>query len=256
MNLFLKENLWGVFNYPTIRLNITTFNGTEFILLVGFGMMYSSYYVMDYNANTVYTFNDNWSFVSSKTFPLPAYMITVENSIYMSGNLHLWKLDKDLNVLIQYNATGTGYRSLYLNSTNKFLYVTPHYLTEIHVFDLNLTLNHSFSILPYLPYSITGYNNQLYVGTRNGTVLVFRNETIVNQFNVCGGNYVQLSSILFDEFGYIATSCEIDNKLYLNFANGTYTGKTMVTPNNPYYSGFDSKGHFVQISTKQIIIYN
>ena len=84
-------NLWSIFNNPNIRSNITTFNGTAFSWLVGFGMIYSSYYVMDHTANAVYILNDNWSFVSSKTFLLPAFMITVENSLYLSGNSNRFK---------------------------------------------------------------------------------------------------------------------------------------------------------------------
>ena len=161
--------------------------------------------------------------------------------------------------MIQYNATGTSplYRGLYFNSTNGFLYVAPAALTEIHVFYLNLTFNHSFSTSPYKPWSIEGYNNKLYIGTTNGTVLVVQNEGIVNQFNGCGGHIVQLNSILFDECGYMATSCDSPlNKLYLHFANGTFTAKTMSTPEGPRYIGFDSKGHFIQISGQNITIYN
>ena len=77
MNLFLKENLWGVFNYPIIQSNISTFNDISFGDLAGFGMMYSLFYVIDYWANKVYILYDNWSFISFKTFTLPAYMITV-----------------------------------------------------------------------------------------------------------------------------------------------------------------------------------
>ena len=97
----------------------------------------------------------------------------------------------------------------------------------------------------------------MYVGTNNGTVLVVQNEIIVNQFNGCDGNFVWLTSILFDEYGYFATSCYAPtNRLYLLFANGTYTGKVITTPINPYYIGFDSKGHIIQISYRQITIYN
>ena len=95
----------------------------------------------------------------------------------------------------------------------------------------------------------------MYVGTTNGIVLVVLNETTVNQFNGCGGNGVWLFSILFDQYGYFATSCD-NNKLYLLFANGTYTGKEITTPNYPYFIGFDSKGHFIHTSWKQISIYN
>ena len=142
----------SVFNNSTIQSNITQFNGTAFSWLLGFGMMNSScnasFYVMDWGANKVYIINDNWSFLSFETFNLPAYMITVENSLYLTGESNLWKLDLNLNVLIQFTETGTSplYRGLYFNSTNRFLYVAPFALTVIHVFDLNPTLSHSFSI--------------------------------------------------------------------------------------------------------------
>ena len=249
-----------MFNNPAIQSIFKKFNGESFGNLTGFGMMLSSsdtsFYVVDLGADKVYMLNDNWSFLSFKTFPNPTFMITVENSLYLTGQSNIWKLDLNLNVLIQYTATVTvWYRGLYFNSTNRFLYVAALVSTEIHVFDLNLTLSHSFSTSPYYPYSITGYNYQLYVGTLNGTVLVVQNETIVNQFNGCGGNGVWVLSILFDQYGYCATSC-IYNKLYLLFANGTYTGKDITTPTYPVYIGFDSKGHFIQISRFQITIYN
>ena len=54
----------------------------------------------------------------------------------------------------------------------------------------------------------------------------------------------------------MATSCSTVNKIYIIFVNGTATGKTMLTPTNPNYVGFDSKGHFIQLSYHQIAIYN
>ena len=216
---------------------------------------------MDLSNCKVYRLNDDWSFLSSKTFTAPSYMITFGNSLYMTGDLNVWKLDDKLNVdvLIPYNVSGTTptYRGLYFSSNNGFLYVAAVALTEIHVFNLNLTLNHSFSTSPYQPWSITEYNNQLYVGTTNGIVLVVQNEVILKQFNGCGENNVILSSILFDQYGYFATSCNDPiNKLYLIFPNGTYTGRTISTPINPRYIGFDSKGHLIQISTNETTIYN
>ena len=155
---------------------------------------------MDWGANKVYILDENWLLVSSKVFTYPFYMITVENSLYMTGQLNLWKLDENLNTLIQYDATGSApyFVGLYFNPNNRFLYVAPYAFSVIYVFNLNLTFNHSFSTSTYKPYSITGYNNQLYIGTLNGTVLVVQNEIILNQFNGCGGNSVVLTSILFD----------------------------------------------------------
>ena len=82
---------------------------------------------------------------------------------------------------------------------------------------INLTFSHNISTSPYSSYSITGFNNQLYIGTDNGTVLVVQYEVILNQFSGCGGNSVWLTFILFDEYGHFATSCN-NIKLYLLFA--------------------------------------
>ena len=96
----------------------------------------------------------------------------------------------------------------------------------------------------------------MYVGTSNGTILLIVNEVIIRTFNGCNGNAVILSYILFDKCGLMATSCQTINQLYLYYPNGTYHGKNVITPVSPYYIGYDSKGHFVQISLRQISIYN
>ena len=114
-----------------------------------------------------------------------------------------------------------------------------------------------FSTSPDRPRSITISSNQLYVGTRGGIILRYQNEILVNQFNGCNGNDVTVTSILFDPNGYIAITCEYPtNKLYLFSPNGSFTGKSITTPIYPSYIGFDSKGHFIQISWLQISIYN
>jgi hypothetical protein len=252
-----------VFRYSTIRYNITAFNGMNFTSSIGFGFYSScnaSYYVIDHGTSRAYILNGDWSYVSYKNFSYPTYMITIGSRIYMTGSSNIWKLDKDLNILIQFNSTGNNtskYRGIYYNSKNGFIYAAPMSLTEIQVFDLNLAYNHNISISPYKPYSISEYNNKMFVGTTNGTILVIQNEMIINQFNGCNGDSVQLTSILFDQYGYMATICsDPTNKLYLYNSNGTYTGTSLSTPVNPRYIGFDTKGRFILISYYQMIIYN
>ena len=80
----------------------------------------------------------------------------------------------------------------------------------------------SFSTEPHQPWSITESSNQLDVGTGEGIILVYQNEEIINQFNGCDGNSVELNSILFDPNGYMAITCSSysTNKLYLYSPNG------------------------------------
>jgi hypothetical protein len=95
----------------------------------------------------------------------------------------------------------------------------------------------------------------MYVGTRNGIILIIVNEVIKYTFNACNGNSDVLTYILFDQCGLMATSC-YNNQLYLYDTNGTYLSKNKTTPIYPRYIGYDSKGHFIQISNNQISIYN
>jgi hypothetical protein len=101
----------------------------KFNSILGFGFSFScnaSYYVIDHGASRAYILNDDWSYVSYKNFTNPAYMISIGSSIYMTGSSNIWKLDKELNILIQYNSTGSTsplYRGIYFNSSNGFIII-------------------------------------------------------------------------------------------------------------------------------------
>ena len=124
-------------------------------------------------------------------------------------------------------------------------------LNEIQVFNLNLSLIRRFS--KKTTYTILNHRISKQI------MLVYQNEIIINQFNGCNGNSDVLTSILLDQNGYMVTSCAnltTKTKLYLNFQNGSFKGQSLTTPSTPYYIGFDSKGRFIQISNKQISIYD
>ena len=212
----------------------------------------SYYYVSDWNSNKIFNLNESWSYVSSKTFNYPTHLTIIGNNLYATTELYIWKLDQNLTILIHSapNGYNPGYRVMYFNSTTNLIYIAPYLLNEIHVFDLDPNLDHNFSTSSYSPWSITEYNNQMYVGTTNGTILVIVNEVIINTFNGCNGNSVQLS-YNFDQCGLMATSCE-NSQLYLYDPNVTYLSKNKATPIYPNYIGYDSKGRFVQISAYQI----
>ena len=184
-------------------------------------------------------------------------MIAIDNSLYMTGWMNVWKVDQDLNILINYNPGGMPYyRGISYNPSNSSIYVAASLLKEIQVLNLNLTLIRRFVTSPHYPFSITESSNQLFVGTdRGGIILVHHNEKFLNQFSGCNGNSVHLTSIFFDPNGYMATTCD-NSKLNLFSPNGSFTGKSLTTPNNPRYIGFDSKDRFIQISRNRISIYN
>ncbi len=107
------------------------------------------------------------------------------------------------------------------------------------------------------PWSITAYNNQLIVGTSNRKILTIVNKTIINSFNGCNGNTPALTSIIFDDYGYMATCCDNSvNRVFFYYSNGKFTGKNISTPSRPSKIGFDSKNRFYIFSMTQISLYN
>jgi hypothetical protein len=147
----------------------------------GFGMSSLNpiqYYVTHYAEGKIFVFDENWNYVSVKSsFPNVLYMIPVGNYFYITGQDNIWKTDQQLNVLIRYNSTGSSfYRGLYYSSTNDLIYVASYNFKVIHVFNLYLTLNDTISITTYAPLSINEHNNELYVGTTNGTIVLIVNK--------------------------------------------------------------------------------
>ena len=51
--------------------------------------VYMQYYVMDISGGKIHLFNDDWSYVSYRTFPGPAYMITNDGSRSMTGGSNI-----------------------------------------------------------------------------------------------------------------------------------------------------------------------
>ncbi len=222
----------------------------------GFEMKISNpiqFYATNYVKSKVFIFDEDWNYVSNKSFNKVNYMISIENFFWISGDENIWKTDEELNVLIQYNSTGLtpGYTGLYFNSTNNLIYVAAYSLSLIKEFNLNVTVNDIISTTPNYPLSISGYNNQLYVSTESGMILVIVGKQIITNFNGCNG---QINSMLFDGFDNMATVCD-NFQLYLYNTNGDYLNKTILTVDYPCFIGFDFKSRLVVVEDTQISLY-
>ena len=83
-------------------------------------------------------------------------MISIDNSLYITGSCNVWKVDPDLNILIKYNPGDyLEYRGISYNPSNGLIYVASYMLYEIQVFNLDLTLIRRFSTSPHRIWSIT-----------------------------------------------------------------------------------------------------
>ena len=247
-----------IFKNVSTKSFFNSYNGHSFVGLVGFGKLIdsnSTYYVADFSDSKVIMFDENWNFLIYKTFINPAYILIINSTLYISGNSNVFKTDKDLNILKQFDANvSPTYRGIDFNPTNKVIYVASSSFSRIDIFDLNLTLTDNINTSPYQPYALLISENMLYAGdSNNGYVLRISNKTIIGVFQSCSSGYV--TGIFIDIYDYIATSCFSFAKLNLAQLNGTTTGLSINTPASPFAMNFDSKGLLVQISFSQISIF-
>ncbi len=229
--------------------------GTSLSSVSGFGMMVdfnTSYYVVDYDSG-VFLLNDSYGYVTKKTFSKPNYIVNVNSSLYITGENNIWKTDKYLNILKTFTSSGANYRGILFRCTENLIYVAPYTNTDLHVFDLNLTLNSTINVSPHNPVSLAENNNELYVGTVKHFVLVVVNKAIIRSFTACTTDFI--SSMVFDKFGLMAIACRDDKMVKLFHSNGTYTSKDLATSEKVHDVRFDSKGRFVVSLDKELRIY-
>jgi DNA-binding beta-propeller fold protein YncE len=240
-------------------LNITNLNGEEFKWLGGFFSFKScKNYVYDTNGRLIYIFDRNWNYLDFDIFEDDfEYIYTINDNIFIINNETIYKTNENFEWLNYYTEPEGGrnwHRGIYYNSSNNQIYVTANIRQEIKVFDLDLNLMDTIDISPNIPWQISGYNNQLYVGTINGKIVVIQNKVIIKTFNGCGGHSTVLTSIMVDLFGYMATVC--NNRIFLFDSDQIDTGKRILTPEDPKNIGYDSKGQFIIVTDNQISIFS
>ncbi len=213
----------------------------------------TSYYVVDYSTNRIYLLNDNYGYVTEKTFSKPNYIFNANSSLYITGDSNIWKTDKYLNILKTFTSSFAKYRGILYNCTENLIYVAPYTYTYLHVFDLNLNLNSTINVSPHNPVSLAENNNELYVGTVKQLVLVVVTKAIIRSFTACSSDY--LSSMFLDNFGLMAIACRDDKMVKLFHSNGTYTTKNFATSVEVFDVRFDSKGRFVVSLKTGLSIY-
>ncbi len=221
----------------------------------GFIEVDTVYYLFQLNSNLVMVFDDeNWEYQKNISFLgySLTYAIEIENELFLTGDNAVYKTDKSLNVInTSYNA-GSHYCGIYFNKTSDLIYVADFTINyNIVVFNRNLTFIEKVKV-GYKPYALADYDDKLFVGTMNGTILVIQNKTVINIYiTLC---YSTITSLLIDNEGYMIVTCVSPNAAYIYHTNGTYTGKKITTYGNPQFINFDTKGRLIISSYGQINI--
>jgi hypothetical protein len=177
------------------------------------------------------------------------HLISVNDSIYVICLFQIIKTDRYFNIIEIFNGNQFFVDAFY-NSTKKTLFVLSYIQYQIYEFDLDLNIIDSFYIRADI-WSLNGYNQNIYAGRSFGVLYIIKNKVISQTIEVSNS---RLSSIVFDDYGYIAISS--DNNVYLYNLNGTFTNLTISSYS--YYLtsiGFDSQGKFILIDGKEMKIF-
>ena len=144
--------------------------------------------------NVIIAFNENWQYMFHKVGYLSVNnMISVNRSLYTTtaqktvGNPNIFKSDEYLNVSSTFNGMkgSDDFGGIYYNMTNNTLYVASCGNQKIILFSLEFLFVDSISTVPRYPFAIQVNNNQIFITTTTGMVLVMVNRVIMQTFQGC-----------------------------------------------------------------------
>lgn len=196
----------------------------------------------NYNGNII-KFNASWDFITYKHFANDqfTFLKIIENKLFITGYNGFYQLDANLNLIKIYNSTAANYRSLYFNKINGYFYLCSLNQYSISVLDIDLNFKKTINMQSTGPITtIAGSNQNLYVGTYTGNVIVLENELIIKTFTrVCEK---LISSITIDAFGFMYISCSQEIRVY--DINGKFLSSFVLTQ-NLFQTGIDSSGRLI-----------
>ena len=210
---------------------------------------------MDYSDGKIIILNEYWQYLGifENQIPLPVYAITTGNKIYVINNNGIYKLNITLSIIQKYDATGLNLIGMYYNSTNDTIYVSTQKYQGILIFSLDLILLDYINLTSNLPTILQGYYNQLYVGTNTGNILIIENKLVIKSVYL-GGNSL-ITSILFDNYGYVIVGYYGYNYINLYYSNFTDARYRISNIDHPFDLKFDSFGRFVILTWSQITVH-
>ena len=245
----------------SLKWRITSYSSYNFSYLKGFeqivGANSTTYYLVDSSVKRILLFDEYWQFKTFKTInDTLNYIKAIGKELYISGDNGFYKTDQNINILLNYSNNKSFHRGIYYNETSDLLYVSlSGSAFKIRVFNRNLTLMRTIATSNFVPYSLNSYMNTLFVGTKNGSVLVLENETIKTVYNDVCEQTSTVSSILIDEFGYMAVTCYQINMVHLYNVNGANMNISIPTAARPFNIAIDSHGRLIINTPNELDIY-
>lgn len=201
-------------------------------------------------SNQIIIFDENWSFKSNYSITInPFFARIISNYFYLTNNNGFYKVMFNGTIKEQYFRNGSSFRGIYYHENNNTIIVANKGVNCIDIFDQNLNLLETISTLAHSPHYVSIFNDDFYVGTLTGYLLVIKNKTVDRTQLICTLNNF-LFSFLIDKYGFIALACEQDNSTLLYHINGTYLTKVYV--DSPRYAYFDKDSRLV-ITGKNLI---
>jgi hypothetical protein len=167
-------------------------------------------------------FDEYWQYKNDLKITYFAHAITIEKELYITGNGNIQKRDQNLNLIKQFNNAGVSFfRGIHYNKTNDLIYVGTEAQQRIDIFNRDLTLVGNISTPGYNPFSIAEYDNKMFVGTNEGSILVIENGVIIRSFTtVCN----KISSVMVDTYGKMLVLSQTKSFVYFYLTNGSSLG--------------------------------
>ena len=149
----------------------------------------------------------------------PSHIQQIKNEIFLTLSDEIIKLSLDLEMIKFYSNndmySNNEYQGFYYDKKKDAIYVASFNSRSIDSFDRNLTLIKSMTTHGS-PVSVCGgYKNYLFVGTQDGTILIFNNDSFIDGIQICEKN---LNAIIVDKNGFLALLC--NKKLTMHRING------------------------------------
>ena len=202
-------------------------------------------YIADFNNNHIILFDADWNYLKHIYHWAPSYIETTNDAFYVSSQDLVCKYNIDL---VQQQCISVGnVDDMFYDAENDLIIMTRW--NSIRAIRPDMTTAYDIPISDF-PWGLEKRGNKLYISTNTNKIMVIdldNNNAVTTYNNICPGQST-VTSILFDNHGYVAVACLEERKLYLYNDQIVYQNKSIETSAEPFTFKFDTKGRFIVTS--------